>query len=77
MTERDGGHSSHTPNIEEQIVLATSTFNQGHDISEEFDPNKFKRKLEQVSKNFQKHLKQSEHHKDYVDSSIVEDRNML
>ena len=61
ITERDGGggniSSSHTPNIEEQIVLATTTFNQGHDISEEFDPNKFKKKLEEVSTNFQKHMR--------------------
>ena len=55
ITERDGGgniSSSHTPNLEEQIVLATTTFNQGHDMSDEFDPNKFKKKLEEVSNNF-------------------------
>ncbi len=62
ITDRDGlggGNmsSSHTPNMEEQIVMGTTTFNQGHDISEEFDPNKFKKKLEQVSNNFQKHMR--------------------
>ena len=61
--------------------MATTTFNQNDnhdDISEEFDPNKFKRKLEHISQNFQKHMKNNENNmQDYVNQSIVKDRDML